>query len=347
MKGRNIAFLALAVLFLVGLGGCSSSKGSTAPDSYIQSAQSYIDAGDLDSAIKVLQDGFSATGSGAVAQMLAQTIEMQTQTKGQTEEAGQNDTPTLPEGSQFPKEDSAHIDIARYIGEWAEKTYDYENGGLSMWISRTSDGKISVNLEQTQAYPACRIASVSESFSQDELCEDDAFAFTATDSWGIQALFKLTFEDGRIVCDISNAKDVYNSLPPWSVVDGHYTLYPTKLSEAYDDSTTPSSAFYDLIGFYVDTYGSNIFMTIEYDENDTAWVELALPIDIVKVPLTDVDGANAFSGMNYDPSQSSEPQATVTINVESGVYYVKIYIAEYDYYDTIPFVPADPADYGL
>ena len=199
MKRKSIISFVLALSVLIALSGCSSANNNNTDtaDSYIQIAQSYIDAGDLDSAVKTLQDGFSATGSGAVAQMLAQTIELQTQ-----------------------------IDWHSYVGTWGESEISGITGGmyLDFAVLEGDEGEYAeIYLSLVQAAPASRSSEVYCNFLLKEMT-GNSYSAEFEDSWGNSGELMLTFNEDTIECVIKdNMKP--DSSAMWGMYPGTYTLF--------------------------------------------------------------------------------------------------------------------------
>ncbi len=70
MSKRYITLLLSIALLLISLASCKQSAEPTAVDTYINMAQEFLDTGDLDSAIDILNKGYTATNDARILLML-------------------------------------------------------------------------------------------------------------------------------------------------------------------------------------------------------------------------------------------------------------------------------------
>ena len=72
MKRYISVALCILIIVIVCCGCSSDDKQDTSENSYITMAQEFIDAGDYDSALKILEKGYKETGDASIAVMMAE-----------------------------------------------------------------------------------------------------------------------------------------------------------------------------------------------------------------------------------------------------------------------------------
>lgn len=103
----------------------------------------------------------------------------------------------------------------------------------------------------------------------------------------------------------------------------------------------------DIAGTYIDEnqYGFYMFIGYEDSSKTTAYVSVALAIDDFSVKVQNREGDQIFAN-DLDESIASEPSYAADLDCsQPGKILANIYISEYDYNETIAFVPYPDASY--
>ncbi len=274
---RRLFGLLLALAVCVSISACGQSMATSA-QSYIEAAQIHMEKGEYDQAVAVLQEGFSATGDMSLISLMEQAAQGKKQAAEQAEQQPPEQEPVDASGQEQDKEPEAvpgeptgkpAFDISGYLGEWIESDFCYDYGGMSLKITQISSGadpNYQIKINFIQGAPACRDAEVMVTIPESKLLANKTVSFTEVDSWGTQADFALTFQNGTIQCRISNAKYVYDDLPVWGMTDGSRTLQRGDINQAYAQQTGDPEAF-EGEWYPDDPFGPGLYMGAGIDED--------------------------------------------------------------------------------
>ena len=213
------SFIAIILLMFLFLSGCN--KTSKSANVYIEMAQDFIDEGDYDSAVEVLQKGFDTTGDDEIAAMLLETIAMQ------LEQGGNNTTPQ----PSTPSQSNTEYDV--YVGLWADEAISWLYGGFIMDIS-ISNETMHFMCAYTQSAPGFRVANINTSIALSKIENNIAAVDFEDDGWGNAGTLILEFMDGMIDCRIQNVHYVgSDAFAIWGVPDDSW-LCLFKNDNAFD-----------------------------------------------------------------------------------------------------------------
>lgn len=172
---------------------------------YLDIAQDYIDEGNLDMAITILEDGLNKCGeneklSGLLAEVQAEKAAL---------------TPTEP-----PKPANPYL---AYAGSWGTTGFSWYSGGTCLDLSFT-DNSVSVELNCVQSSPANRIATAKSQVPLSEIRDGKLLITYDDDGWGNSGSYTIYLTDtSTVVCEI---REVYsNRSASWGMGAGTYYLY--------------------------------------------------------------------------------------------------------------------------
>ena len=259
---KKLCFL-LALLLAFTCTGCKKESGSQNNDpvaAYASKAQEYLDAGDTETAIAVLEEGIATTGSDELTAMLEQLqsgapsacascgAELAENAKfcGECGEEVKTAAPLtncpdcgaeLTENAKFCGECGADLsgaqapssapatsdafDLQSYTGAWCTEYSCYAYGGLIIDVAEQGNNA-SFDISLVSASPNCYISEVSKTFSLSELQNPLSFSFE--DSWGNSGTMTMNFGNGNIELQVSNVQA--NSDARWGFTENtSYSLH--------------------------------------------------------------------------------------------------------------------------
>ena len=237
---KYIGIMLSILMIVIVCSACSTNNNQdTSENSYITMAKEFIDAGDYDSALKILEKGYKETGDAAIAVMMAElTVDEETVASTVPEESG---SVTVVENP-----------LEAYRGIWAEDGICAEYGGMIMAVYPIEDSECRLELQLTQGIPMSRIANVVLEFETKDLEENCIELHFTDDGWGSEGDIVVTFDDGFIDCEIYNTK--YNgegSFADWGLAEGLYELVRNENAfecltyESNESATDTEDVIYD------------------------------------------------------------------------------------------------------
>ncbi len=190
---------------------CSCGKGetkdTTAADTYLSMAESFIEQGDYDEAWSILQKGFDETKDSRIAVKIA---ELSSDSTGTTADTA--DTEEVP--SKGSVED--------FVGVWAEPGINSDNGGLIIDVECAQD-TLTIFLSYTQSAPASRTAEFGITESLDNIKNNIVACEGIKDSWGNTVTAEIDFSDpDSIECRI--VKVIPDEYAMWGFKEATYRL---------------------------------------------------------------------------------------------------------------------------
>ena len=223
-------FSAILLIFALVCSLCACAEEQeefvSVTDIYLQSAQEFLDQGDLDSAIAALEEGYTATNDPALGARLEEL-----QQQKQEAEAPAEDQPEAPEETpeeapeetpeeapeEEPEEEPEPLDLSVYVGAWTEQevTGTYIDRYLSLQVIQDN---LLVYCHCEQQPPYSRIASVEATIPVSQI-NGMVLEFPFTDSWGNTGVCELDFGEGKIACTIRDLKAPYGG-SMWSMWTG-------------------------------------------------------------------------------------------------------------------------------
>ena len=213
MKKMRVVLYVLAIMLAMTACGSVSEEQSSA-EAYIQIAQDFIECGDIDSALKVLENGFKETGDADIAVLM---VELSTNMESQRTETNPSEIDNVTVS------DESFVD--KYIGTWAEESISMENGGLILSIVSIGEQKFSLEFNITQGAPMSRIAEVATEVSARDIVNNCVEIEFEDDGWENSGKIAVTFDDEFIFCEVFDTH--YNgegSFSDWGLGDGVYSL---------------------------------------------------------------------------------------------------------------------------
>jgi hypothetical protein len=199
--------------------GCGSTNAEA--DTYISMAQEFIDKGDYESALKILQQGFEATEDSQIAVLMAK-LTSATESTTNTEKPTVSTEFTQPTQSTVPNEDT--FDLSPFAGIWSEEGFGWLYGGMMLEISPQNE-HFSITIYYYQGAPTSRRADVCIEITDSDII-DGTFSASFEDSWCNTGTMTIQFESDRIVCQITNMNNSEDAM--WGMSDGWFSLYPNQ-----------------------------------------------------------------------------------------------------------------------
>lgn len=252
---KKLIALAIVLALLILCVGCSNNNvdntqatvDTSQADTYIEMAQDFIDKGDYDAAVDVLQRGYSATNDERIAVMLAEVLSNTGEDSDSSQPPSVNEDNTTDDSSK-PEDESntaAAISLTDYEGIWANESICWEEGGIYVDIYSLEGEMVSglwyyIEVTSVQAAPGCRIASISTEYDTDEI-QGDTLSIEFEDDWGNCGTVILQFiEDDSIVCKVTDFDG--DSYASWGLYEGEWVLF--RNDDVYDllqeDVTEPT-----------------------------------------------------------------------------------------------------------
>ncbi len=240
MKKRAIGFfLVIALLSVVILAGCNSQATSSKADTYIELANEYLNTGDYNSAIEILQKGYKATEDERLAIMLADILQ---QDSTMTVEESEINSSTLTLTNESSSAETT--EFSEYTGTWAQDEIGWQYGGLILDIAVTVDS-LSIEVTYTQSAPSSRVANFIFEVPISSIQENTLEHTFENDGWDNAGTIILTFSSDKIVCEVKDTHYVgSNGFPIWGISEGTMSVVPNET--AHDALVYEMEDYYNL-----------------------------------------------------------------------------------------------------
>lgn len=228
---KRLCFLLAALLVFTAFTGCQkkATDYTMLVEIYAGKAQEYIDSGDTDSAIAILNEGIAATEN---AEKLTDMLDRLSQPESQRVCPNCGIQPPadskfcttcgtdLSQGGNL----SSSFDLTPYYGTWAEQDIGWTFGGMILELKK--DGKdLQIDLSYTQSAPASRVAEVCTSIPLADIQGNTIIVQAENDGWGHTADIKLTLDGDNISCTVSNVVLACpDGVEAWGLLDGDFLL---------------------------------------------------------------------------------------------------------------------------
>lgn len=237
---KHLSFL-LSVLIILSLVACTddtngANNQNDFVDIYKSKATEFIESGDIDSAIKALEEGVSTTNNEELKKMLEElkSDDDSNVSSGIKEESSvdssKSDITSEDDNGELSSETissnestvSQTFDINNYIGWWTEADDVYSKGG--MWLDIYDDGgeflSISIALVQMSGI---REATTDYIMILKDDIRSNIIKSTFTDSFGNCGVVNIEFLEDKIICTISNLQEPAEGAD-WGIYNGDYVL---------------------------------------------------------------------------------------------------------------------------
>lgn len=238
---RKATSLLLAILFLIcTLTACGSNDQAAAADTYLSMAEDFIEQGNNEAAINILQKGFQETKDERIAVKMAELSANQPASTTTTD-------PTIDESIDTTAS-SAEVDVlSAYVGTWADdEDFGWEYGGYMLDILDASNGKFELTYSCIQGAPASRIAEFTCLVSNSDVINNELTVNFENDGWDNTGTATFTFSEKGINCLISDVRCLSDVCPIWGVYDGEFFLI--RQDDAHE------KLVYDLDEYYENYY---------------------------------------------------------------------------------------------
>lgn len=249
--------MALAIL-CVGLAGCTETQEQPQQDplvtAYLDAANKHMEAGDLDMAIVVLEEGLTQTGGNSELSALLESVKQQmaaaetvaaTETTTETAEA----TEAATESPETTAATEPATDYTAIAGIWNADDFSWEKGGYSLEIL-VEEASVTFLLDCVQSAPANRVAHAEMSCLMSEL-EDGKAELEYEDSWGNAG--EIIFDFTNPVVAICTIVETYREpLAMWGL--GNDTVVLQKARQPGAD---------DLVGHWRDSVTNTAYLIVE------------------------------------------------------------------------------------
>lgn len=232
---KYMAFV-LSLLIIISLTACAD-EADTSQNNFVEiyksKATEYIENGDTEAAIEVLEEGVEKTGSAELQQMLDElNEEPNVEDSGSNSENGNTDSKDsiLSEESNATdinsqdnltdeKVNEQMFNIEDYVGWWKEHN-DYTSGGMRLNIY--DDGEyvwfvLSYSRENDYQIADTSIMLLKEKLNKNII--ESAFS----DSFGNYGYVSIELTPNQVICKISNVKEPYYGAN-WGIFEGEYIL---------------------------------------------------------------------------------------------------------------------------
>lgn len=224
---------------------------STFIETYKNTANEYIEKGDIESAIKVLEEGVSKFDDESLKTLLAELkseIATTTSSGGTEVPVSTSEVTTTAEPVEATTEEQTEVpstmvvevtepqpfDFGRYIGWWTETEYeDYlTNGGMFLSVNFDGGTYVGFNISFAQS-GGRRVADTNFLILRETLesITDNTIENAFTDSFGNNGVAHIEFSDNQVICTISNLTAPYGGTD-WGIYNGEYVL-SHRLTSAY------------------------------------------------------------------------------------------------------------------
>ena len=324
---KKFTALLLLILIVFSLTACASDTKSNTNEFveiYKQKVTEFIESGDIDSAIKALEEGVTNTNADELKKMLEELKNSKSTSSTDEKTATSKDQKVNSTSSKVEK-----FDISKYKGEWATSGFSWQKGGfhLEIAVNGTLLDIACSSVSSTRVAEATVIGNTS-------MITNSVLTTGFGDSWNNQGIIKLKFEDKKIICTVSDVQ-YSDEGSGWSIKEGEYVL--TKYEEP------PKGEYDDIVGTYIDENELGCFLHIGYKDSTKkkgfVKVELVGELGSYEVPITNFeDGVISAVLM----SSGSVPVCAVDMTkTNSGWINAAIYIEEVDYYEELTFKPAE------
>ena len=177
----------MLTLVMVGCGSKETEPASSAAGTYLDMAQDFINKGDYESAINVLQKGYDTTGDEALNKAMQEAI------AAQVGVAGVSEGPT------------GDFDYHDYLGLWANPDISNE-GGYVLYYAEDISGATSIQITHYFSSSTGISAMMWHEMESTDFDGNKA-SFAYEDDWGSTGNITLHFDSSKIICDIVGDSD--------------------------------------------------------------------------------------------------------------------------------------------
>lgn len=185
---KKFLSLLLSLVLAFSFVSCSDDGGDTGlADAYKQSAQKFIDSGDIESAKKALEEGISATQDEGLKAMLEELNPEEAAAQDSAEQSAAASTPSAP----------AKPDYSKYVGMWV---CDAASMDVTSSNADSLDLSIFIALENTH------VNNIELSLLVSNIANNTA-TLAYKDSWGSSGTAIITFKDNAILFETKNASN--------------------------------------------------------------------------------------------------------------------------------------------
>lgn len=257
---KKYIVLLLSVLIVFSFTACTNDINSnqnsginTFVETYKNKANEYIEKGDTESAIEVLEEGVSKTNDEGLKKLLEElkndstgttssenkeevsvtTSEVVTTSKPnetnteQTKEETTVESTSISSDSQssvVESNESEPFAFGRYIGLWTETEDVSTTGGMYLSVGFDGGEYVSFNMSLIQS-GGRRVAETNYKVLREtiEKITDNTITSTFTDSFGNTGVVSIEFLDNKIICTVSNLEEPYGGAD-WGIYNGDYVL---------------------------------------------------------------------------------------------------------------------------
>lgn len=257
---KKYLVILLFVLMLFSFAACTNDTNgnqnsgiNTFVETYKTKANEYIEKGDTESAIEVLEEGVANTNDEGLKKLLEElkndstgttsseskeevpvtTSEVVTTSKSEEtntepiKEEATTESTSVSSDSQSPIVESNEPEpfyFSRYIGQWTETEDVSTTGGMYLFVGFDGGEYVSFNMTLIQS-GGRRVAETNYKVLRETLekITDNTITNTFTDSFGNTGVASIEFLDNKIICTISNLEEPYGGAD-WGIYNGDYVL---------------------------------------------------------------------------------------------------------------------------
>lgn len=236
---KYISFI-LSILLAFSLVSCAqndSGNQNTLVEAYKSKTAEFVESGDIESAIKVLEEGVSTTGDAELKKMLddlksdnTSNVSSEIKDESLVDSSKSDMTSKIDDNVESSSEAISSIestvsqtfDINDYIGLWTETEDVYSTGG--MWLDIYDDGgdflSFSIALVQSSG---TREASTDYLMILKYDIKNNTIRSTFTDSFGNCGVVNIEFLEDKLICTVSNLQEPAEGAD-WGIYNGDYVL---------------------------------------------------------------------------------------------------------------------------
>ena len=223
---------------LLSFTACSKNNKTTElNETYKSKAEEFITSGDIDSAIKVLEEGISVTNNDELKKMLDDLRNENINTSSVDDSAS--------EANESISDNQEPMSYDDYTGIWATEDISYDNGGLILDISiKNSEMIFSCSL--TSSAPSLRVAEFENKISISQIKNNMVTIDFKDDGWDSYGTFELTFNNDYLLADFKNV--VNDPASYWGFNNRTYKLI--KNEQAHTTFSTKPFNIDDYFGYW-------------------------------------------------------------------------------------------------
>lgn len=249
MKYLKLTMILLIAVLLLTACGAEKEEQDPLVSVYLNSAQTQIDKGEYDTAIKILEEGIAALGEN---ETLSQKL-LEIEALMGSDPASENETEADQTQGAETTQPSSEIDLSPYFGTWAEEGVHWTGDSMITDIY-LEKGKVFCELTYTQAAPQSRIASTVVEITGENV-ENNIFTGTfENDGWGNEGTVSLAFLGEEMTVTFSQLVNTGEFTPSWG-------FYETTFSLIRDDSA------HDKLSYTMDMYNAHQRLENQYSDD--------------------------------------------------------------------------------